>query len=86
MFCRRFPSMKTSQRVRAHYLLEQQFNNESKGPERLRRYYEELNGNRLLDENSTFALLGRMHSKMRELFGRMGVSFGRRWSEDENGS
>ena len=47
--------MKTSQRVRAHYLLD---DNDSKGPERLSRYYEELNGNRLLDENSTFAPLG----------------------------
>ena len=75
--------MKTSQRVRAHYLLD---DDDSKGQERLSRYYEELNGNRLLDESSTFALLGRMHSKMRELFGRIGVSFGRRWSEDDKGS
>ena len=70
--------MKTSQRVRAHYLLD----NDSNGPERLSRYYEELNGNRLLDENSTFAPLGRMHSKLRELFGNIGVSLGRRWSEE----
>ena len=74
--------MKTSQRVRAHYLLD----NDSKGPERLIRYYEELNGNRLLDENSTFAPLGKMHSKMRELLGSIGVTLGRRWSEDEKGS
>ena len=75
--------MKTSQRVRAHYLLD---DNDSKGPERLSRYYEELNGNRLLDENSTFAPLGKMHSKMRELFGSIGVTLGRRWSEDDKGS
>ena len=74
--------MKTSQRVRAHYLLDE----DSEGPERLSRYYEELNGNRLLDENSTFAPLGKMHSKMRVLFGRIGVTLGRRWSKDEKGS
>ena len=79
-----FPSMKKSVRMRAHYLLEP--SSEDEGPERLSRYYEELNGNRLLDETSTFATIGKVHSGLRGMIGRFTV-LGRRWSEEgEEGS
>jgi len=76
-----FPSMKQSLRMRAHFLLEPPSEEDNGGPERLSRYCEELNGNRLLDQNSTFAPIGWMHSGLRGMVGRATVKMGRRWSE-----
>ena len=82
MFFRIFTSWKSSTRLRAHYVLEPPFENEG-GFERLSRYYEEMNGNKLLDENSTFASWGKMHSGLRELMGGLTVKLGRIFCEPE---
>ena len=63
----------TSMRMRTHYLLEPP--SEPGGPEKLRCYVEEVNGNKLLDENTTFGPVGRMHRGLRNLFGRCSVKF-----------
>ena len=74
----------TSMRMRTHYLLAPP--SEAGGPEKLRCYVEEANGNKLLDENTTFGPVGRMHRGLRKIFGGFSVRF-LKWyvaEEEEN--
>ena len=78
--------MKNSVRTRAHFVLEPSTSDDPSAPERLSRYYEELNGNRLLDENTTFAPIGKLHSWLRETMGKEKAEKGRGWSKEGEGS
>ena len=55
-------------RYRTHYLFE--LRSDDNQPQKLKRYVMEMNGNSLLDENSTYGPIGRLHSWLRRWNGR----------------
>jgi len=63
------PDFPLTVRVRGHYLLEPPA--KAGAPEKLFRYFEEINGNKLLNERTTIAQLGKVHSKLRRYVGQL---------------
>ena len=71
-------------RYRTHYLFEPR--SDDNQPQKLKRYVMEMNGNRLLDERSTFGPIGRLHSWLRRWNGRRCVKSIRKQLEEGKGS
>jgi len=63
------PDFPMTIRSRIHFLLEPP--SSAGGPEKLFRFYEEIGGNKLLNERTTFGPLGKVHSKLRRYVGTL---------------
>ena len=71
-------------RYRTHYLFE--LRSDDNQPQKLKRYVMEINGNSLLDENSTFGPIGRLHSWLRRWNGRRCFNSIRKELEEDKAS
>lgn len=71
-------------RYRTHYLFE--LRSDDNQPQKLKRYVMEMNGNSLLDENSTYGPIGRLHSWLRRWNGRRCFSSIRKELEEDKAS
>jgi len=65
------PDFPFTLRLRSHFLLEPP--SSAGAPEKLFKYFEEVNGNRLLNERTTIGPLGKIHSKLRRYVGSLCV-------------
>ena len=72
MTMRTFPSYPFSLRMRTHILLEPP--SRAGGQEKIFRIYEEWNGNKQLNEKTTFGPLGKVHQKLRRFSGYLAAA------------